>query len=236
MSNYTTICSEDLKRGFNFLKKKIKKEIKNNKSFEGFKYWGISNEHGWSLAHIYIRYKPMPSDFTDYDICDKNGWSVAHEGAIYDHLPQDFKLWGLSDKNGLSVSHIYIKYRPLPTDFTGYDIADRNGWTVAHQGAKYNNLPVYIEESILWLSTKKGVSVKKVIEDRISLDQALNNINNYANSQNISAKKTKTYSEYMEELEDDFESIDEVDISYLHMSPGLKLSSNMDVIRRALVA
>jgi hypothetical protein len=44
----------------------------------GFNQWNLTNEHGWSVAHVAAYCGHLPDDFNQWDLVDNNGTTVAH--------------------------------------------------------------------------------------------------------------------------------------------------------------
>lgn len=87
----------------------IANEIEQGHLPSEFNEWEISDENGWSIAHLAAKAGLLPEYFNDWHISDKDGWTVAHEAAKNGNLPTGFTQWHLKDKNRISVKSIYNK-------------------------------------------------------------------------------------------------------------------------------
>ena len=100
----------------------------------------VSDEDGWTIAHVLAAEKVFPVDFEHWEAKDHKGFSVAHQAAFHKKLPNGFSKWLIVDHRGDSVAHI----------------AARNGtFPVAYQ----NNHNVYYKHM-----NKEGVSVKDEVK------------------------------------------------------------------------
>ncbi len=75
---------------------------------EDFKDWSLSDEYGWTVAHVAVHSGCLSKDFEDWSLSVNSGWTVAHSAAYNRNLPKDFHLthpdvWKLRDCRGISV-------------------------------------------------------------------------------------------------------------------------------------
>ncbi len=76
-----------------------------------FDQWGISDEEGWSVAHVAAYYDNLPPEFDQWDLVDDDGWSVAHVAAPVGNLLPEFDQWDLADDDGRTVRELYEEWK-----------------------------------------------------------------------------------------------------------------------------
>ena len=103
----------------------------------------------------------------DYLVTDEDGWSVAHVLAAEEVFPVDFPHWELSDQKGFSVAHQAAFHKKLPNGFSKWLIVDHRGDSVAHVAARNGTFPVAYQNNhntFYKHVNHKGVSVKDEVK------------------------------------------------------------------------
>ncbi len=104
-----------------------------------------------------------PVQEKDYLVSDEDGWTVAHVLAAEKVFPVDFPYWELRDLKGFSVAHQAAFHKKLPIGFTKWLIVDERGDSVAHVAARNGTFPTVYQNNhnvFYKYTNKEGVSVK----------------------------------------------------------------------------
>ena len=108
-----------------------------------------------------------PVQEKDYLVSDEDGWTIAHVLAAEKVFPVDFPHWELRDSKGFSVAHQAAFHKKLPTGFTKWLIVDLKGDSVAHVAARNGTFPVVYQNDhnvFYKYLNHKGVSVKDEVK------------------------------------------------------------------------
>ena len=107
----------------------------------------------------------LPPEFDQWDLSNESGWSVAHVAASEDHLPTDFDRWGIANVAGCAVAHVQAIHGLARWGFERWDMSDKYGWSVAHSAAWHRKLPDNLDSLELWeLSDDDGITVRDVYD------------------------------------------------------------------------
>ena len=74
----------------------------------------MSDEDGWTIAHVLAANQVFPVDFEHWEVKDHKGFSVAHQAAFHKKLPNGFSKWLIVDLKGDSVAHIAARNGTFP--------------------------------------------------------------------------------------------------------------------------
>lgn len=158
---------------------------------------GVSDNHGWTVAHEYALHRTMPSGFFDdkdgdwSKWVDNNGRTVAQVAMVNGNLPVGFKHWTTSaEVEDFSLAHNYVEMEhrrgffdasdAFPKTFPWGDdpvvwkhTGNSQEWSVAHAAASYGVLPDGLGDDILSLRGISEVSVREVQEEAKQLRKQL---------------------------------------------------------------
>lgn len=70
---------------------------------EDFEDWHRADESGWTVAHQYVTFRPLPAHFDQWDLADNEGFTVAHVAAACGRLPSRYTRYDVTDKHGRTV-------------------------------------------------------------------------------------------------------------------------------------
>ena len=102
-------------------------------------------------------------DFDEWALSNESGWSVAHVAASEDNLPPGFGQWGIANIAGCTVAHVAAIHGLSRWGFERWDMSDKYGWTVAHTAAWHRKLPENFDRLELWeLADDDGITVRDV--------------------------------------------------------------------------
>ena len=102
----------------------------------------VSDEDGWSIAHVLASQRVFPVDFEHWEVKDHKGFSVAHQAAFHKKLPSGFGKWLIVDDRGDSVAHVAARNGTFPTAYqnnhnTFYKYTNSKGVSVKDEVKKY---------------------------------------------------------------------------------------------------
>ena len=102
----------------------------------------VSDEDGWTIAHVLAAEKVFPVDFEHWEVKDRKGFSVAHQAAFYKKLPSGFGKWLIVDDRGDSVAHVAARNGTFPTVYQNnhnvfYKYTNKEGVSVKDEVRQY---------------------------------------------------------------------------------------------------
>ena len=102
----------------------------------------ITDEDGWTIAHVLAADKVFPADFEHWEVKDHKGFSVAHQAAFHKKLPDGFSKWLIIDLKGDSVAHVAARNGTFPVIYQNnhdvfYKHLNHEGVSVMDEVKKY---------------------------------------------------------------------------------------------------
>ena len=119
----------------------------------------VSDEDGWTIAHVLAANQVFPVDFEHWEVKDHKGFSVAHQAAFYKKLPSGFTKWLIVDLKGDSVAHIAARNGTFPTVY-------QNNHNVYYK--HMNNSGVSVKDEVKAFGTSRLEAMKTLLKGKMS--------------------------------------------------------------------
>ena len=119
----------------------------------------VSDEDGWTIAHVLAAEKVFPVDFEHWEAKDHKGFSVAHQAAFHKKLPTGFTKWLIVDLKGDSVAHIAARNGTFPTVY-------QNNHNVFYKHV--NHAGVSVKDEVKAFGTSRLEAMKTLLKGKMS--------------------------------------------------------------------